>query len=97
VWVQPDTYRPVKFEWYSAANQPVAAADVSGTTPIDIRSGPGRGAALPRTIVATDLRSGTSLRLDVSGAGVERIDPDAFAFDALLAYHGVDDVTNVDE
>jgi outer membrane lipoprotein-sorting protein len=97
VWVQPETYRPVKFEWYDASGRPVAAADVSGTTPIDIRSGPGRGAMLPRTIVATDLRSGTSLRLDVSGAGVERIDPDAFVFDALLGYHGVDEVTNVDE
>ncbi|MBC7834740.1 MAG: hypothetical protein H7Y88_06525 [Phycisphaerales bacterium] len=94
VWVNPETFEPVKVELYEAGEQGdspsrvqlVVVADLAGYEYVQIRGIGGGGPRVATRAAVSHTKTGTDLRLDLSEMedGFGRMDERAFDFGALV-------------
>ncbi len=98
LWIDPHDQRPVKAEWFDEAHQPLLVAEMTGTERVEF-SGAGERPIIPARISASHVPTGAFIRLDLSSAQsgrFARIADDAFRFEALCEYLGVQKVIEAD-
>jgi hypothetical protein len=98
VWVNPETYEPVKVELYDEAGEAVLVADLSEPDLMSLTGTSDIGPSIAQRVFVGHAATDTELRLYLSGFedDPKRFSPDAFDFEKLLARLGVQDVVDLD-
>lgn len=96
LWVDPATQRAEKAEWFDAQQRPLLIAEMTGQEPVE-HTGAGARPMIPARLSVSHPATETYIRLDLSSGqsgDLARISDDAFRFEALRAYLGVDKVSD---